>query len=142
LALLSKITGRVVEANELTSLDELASMREALQRLRALPVATVEIPFSDRRSERFKSFLQRLSVANPSPVYVWPPWQSGCGALLVSSLGAINFDFDFSINPEGLLAFSTKDHADRLLLDFSSTCSGEQYMKVETRGEHWASAAY
>jgi hypothetical protein len=59
-----------------------------------------------------------------------------------SSLGAINFYFDISINPEGLLAFSTKDHADRLLLDLSSACSGEQYMKVETRGERWASVAY
>src|SRR5262245_16003614 len=65
LALLSEITGRVVEANELTSLDELASMREALQKLRALPVVAVEIPFSDSAQNASRGLFR--GSASPIP---------------------------------------------------------------------------
>ena len=58
------------------------------------------------------------------------------------SLNAINFDFDFTVNNEGILAFTTSDLGDSLLLDFSVMPTGEQIMKVETRRANWAKIAY
>lgn len=134
--------GRTVQANELGSLDQAAEMRVAAQKFVAQPLARYEIKFSERKSERFRKFLQGLTDANPSSVYVWTEHTIDCGALLVASLAEINFDFDFAINDEGILAFTTSDLADSLLLDFSRTPAGEQVMMVETQGPNWASAVY
>lgn len=58
------------------------------------------------------------------------------------SLAEIKFDFDFAINDEGILSFTTSDLTDKLLLDFSSTPEGEQVMTVETQGPNWVSAVF
>ena len=139
---LSALTGRSVQADELGSLEQAAAMRTAAQRANARSSGRCEIKFSDTSSERFRKFLQRLMDANPSSVYVWTPRTIDCGALLVTSLAEIKFDFDFAINDEGILAFTTSDLADSLLLDFSSTPAGEQVMTVETQGPNWASAVF
>lgn len=139
---LSALTGRSVQADELGSLEQAAVMRIAAQKFVAQPFTRYEITFSDRSSERFRRFLQRLTDANPSSIYIWTEHTIDCGALLVASLAAIKFDFDFAINDEGILAFTTSDLADSLLLDFSSTPAGEQVMTVETQGPNWASVVY
>lgn len=139
---LGALTGRSVQADELGSLEQAAAMRMAAQRFDAQSSARCEIRFSDRNSGRFKKFLQSLMDANPSSVYVWTPRTIDCGALLVPSLDAIRFDFDFAINDEGILAFTTSDLGDSLLLDFLSTPTGEQVMKIETQGPNWARAVY
>jgi hypothetical protein len=139
---LSALTGRSVQADELGNLEQAAAMRVAAQKFITQPFARYEIKFSDKSSERFRKFLQRLTEANPSSVYVWTEHTIDCGALLVASLAAIRFDFDFAINDEGILVFTTSDLADKLLLDFSSTPAGEQVMTVETQGPNWASAIY
>lgn len=139
---LSALTGRAVLADELGSLEQAAAMRLTAQKFVAQPFARYEIKFSDRSSERFRKFLQRLTDANPSSVYVWTEHTIDCGALLVASLAAIKFDFDFAINDEGILAFTTSNLADKLLLDFSSTPAGEQVMTVETQGPNWTRVAY
>lgn len=139
---LSALTGRSVQADELGSLEQAAQMRMAAQKFIAQPFARYEIKFSDRKTERFRKFLQRLTDANPSSVYIWTRHTIDCGALLVVSLAEIKFDFDFAINDEGILSFTTSDLTDKLLLDFSSTPEGEQIMTVETQGPNWASAVF
>ncbi len=139
---LGKLTGRVVLAGELGSIEQFATIRQSAQRSIGQPVTACEIPFLDKDSERFKGFIGRLKAVNSSPVYVITPRAESCGALQVSSLSEIRFDFDFSINEDGILVFATTDDEDRLLLDFSTTSSGEQIMKVETQGANWATIAY
>ncbi|WCM94562.1 hypothetical protein M5C99_07620 [Acidovorax sp. NCPPB 2350] len=139
---LEALTRRSVQSDELGSLEQAAAMRMAAQRFDAQSSTRYEIRFSDRNSERFKKFLQGLMDANPSSVYVWTPRTIDCGALLVPSLESIRFDFDFTINDEGILAFTTSDLGDSLLLEFSSTPAGEQIMKIETQGPNWAKAVY
>lgn len=139
---LSALTGRFVQADELGDLEQVAALRMAAQRFLEDAPAQFEIRFSDRTSERFKKFLQSLTDANPASVYLWTPDTIDCGVLLVPSLGAIKFDFDFTINDDGILSFTTSDLSDRLLLDFSSTPAGEQVMTVETQGPNWGSAVY
>ena len=139
---LRALTGRVVHADELGSLDQFVAMRQSAQRFVDQPTVACEIPFSERSSERFKRFLQCLTYANPSPIYVVTPRADSCGVLLLSSLNEVRFDFVFKINEEGLLIFVTSDLEDRLLLDFSSTPTGEEIMKVEVQGSNWKKVAY
>lgn len=139
---LTALIGRPVHTDELGSLEQAATMRESAQKFDAQPTQTCEILFSERCSERFKGFVQRLHDANPSSVYIWTPRTIACGALLVPSLASVKFDFDFSINEDGILAFSTSDLEDSLLLDFSVSPAGDQIMKIETRGLNWARVAY
>lgn len=139
---LRALTGRSVQADELGSLEQVATIRMAAQQLNSQPSVSCEVRFSDRSSERFKSFLQRLMDANPSSVYVWTPDTIDCGALMAPSLDAIRFDFDFTINDDGILSFTTSDLGDRLLLDFSIISTGEQVMKIETQGPNWARVIY
>lgn len=139
---LEALTGRAVQAGELGSLEQVATIRQIVQKFDAQPVVAFETAFSDRTSERFKRFVERLRNANSSPVYVWTPRTISCGALIVSSLDAVQFGFDFAINKEGILVFLTSDLEDRLLLDFSTTPTGEQCMRVETQGTNWAKIAF
>lgn len=140
---LGSLTGRLVRADELGSLEQATEMRRtALLQINSLPSVSFDVRFSDRSTERFKCFLKNLMDANPSPVYVWTPDTIDCGTLLVPSLGAIKFDFDFSINDDGILSFLASDLKDRLLLDFSVTSTGEQVMKIETQGPDWAKVIY
>lgn len=139
---LGSLTGRVVQPDELCSLEQVVVMRQTAKELAAQHAVVFEIPFSDKGSSRFKTFIQKLKDANSSPVYLWTPRTMNCGALLVPSIGEIKFDFDFAINDEGILSFTTNDFRDSLLLDFTNTPMGEHFMKVETQGEHWAKVSY
>lgn len=139
---LSALTGRHVQVTELGSLEQAAAMRLNAQKFVDQVPTACEIMFADRSSERFKEFLRRLKDANPSLIYVWTPRTINCGALLVSSLELIKFDFDFAINDEGVIAFITSDLNDSLLLDFSNTPTDELLMKVETKGSRWSKVAY
>ena len=142
LAELSVLTGHPVSADELGSIEQAAAMRLAAQGEGSQYSVRLEIKFADISSVRFSKFLQRLSDANPSNIYVWTPRTIDCGALLVPSLDAIKFDFDFTINDEGILAFTTRDLRDCLLLDFSIATTGGQVMTVETRGANWSKTVY
>ncbi|MBU3056136.1 hypothetical protein [Pseudomonas indica] len=139
---LTALIGRPVYANELNSLEQTTALRETSQKFVAQEPQACEILFSERSSDRFKGFIQRLHSANPSSVYVWTPRTIVCGALLAPSIAAINFDFDFTINEEGILAFSTSDLEDRLLFDFSVSSTGDQIMRLETLGQNWARVVY
>ena len=134
---LSALVGHAVQADELTSLDQATAIREAAQKFKTQSATSIEIAFSDRRSKRFIEFLQKLHYANPCPVYIWTPRTMDCGALLVPSIGAVRFEFDFTLNEEGIVVFLTSDLTDRLLLDFSVTATGVEVMKVETQGMNW-----
>lgn len=142
LAELAALTGRPVEIDELGSPEQAATMRQAGRSLVAQSAASVEIPFGDRVSEQFHAFIQRLHAANPSSISIWTPRTIDCGTLVVPSLAAIHFDFDFTINEDGILSFVTVDLMDRLLLDFSVSSAGNQSMIIETQGVNWSRVAY
>lgn len=139
---LEALAGRPVEVSELGSLQQAAALRAVAQKLNTQSAAHCEIRFSDKGSERFKRFLQNLADSNSSPIYVWTPRTIDCGTFLIPSLKEIRFDFEFAINDEGILAFTTSDLIDSLLLDFSITPMGEQVMKIETQGVNWSRVIY
>lgn len=142
LAELAELTGRAVGVEELGNLELAASIRAAGKKMDAQTPSVSLILFSDRGSERFKNFVRSLHGANPSPIYVWTPRTIDCGTLLIPSLYEINFEFEFSVNSEGILVFLTADFSDKLLLDFSTTMEGVQRMKIETLGINWGKVAF
>ena len=75
-------------------------------------------------------------------VYLWTPRTIDCGVLLVPSLDVVKFDFDFDVNEEGILVLLSSDLVDRLLLDFSKSCTGEERMTVESQGINWMHVDY
>jgi hypothetical protein len=139
---LSALTGRQIRADELGSIEQAASIREDCQKFSAQASRVTEIPFPDRKLERFKKFVRRLSRANAASVYVWTPRTISCGVFLMPSIDAVRFDFDFAINEEGILVFVTSDLEDRLLLDYSNSPAGGRIMKVETQGTNWVGVTY
>jgi len=139
---LSVFAGHPVKSADLGSAEQAASIREAARKFSVSDAASSEIAFVDRSSERFKQYIKRLHDANPSQVYVWTPRTIDCGVLLVPSLSAIDFDFDFAVNEEGILVFLTDDLEDRLLLDFFIAPTDEKRMKIETQGANWGEVIY
>jgi hypothetical protein len=139
---ISSLVGHRVQANDLVSVVDTISIQENIQKFILKPKLSWVIPFSDRGLERFGIFIKTLQKANPSPVFIWTPRTADCGTFLVQSLDMIRFDFDFLINPEGILVFVTDDFADRLLLDFSRSQVGEQMMEIEIQGDNWMNATY
>jgi len=139
---LGMLTGRVIQSDELSSLEQTAAVRMSLQKIAVNSVVACEIGFSDRKSERFKKFLQSLKNANSSAIYIWTPRTYDCGVLLVPSLESIKFDFDFTINDEGIIAFTTMDLNDSLLIEMFQTSLGAQFLRIETQGVNWARTMY
>ena len=139
---LGRLLGRVVQEEELGSLAQVTTIRAAALKFDTQPAISHDIPFTERKSDRFVRFIQCLSEANPSHVYVWTPRTILCGVILVPSLNAIKLDFDFDINHEGVLVFLTSDLSDRLLLDFSTTDMNEQRLNIELQGRYWSRVSY
>ena len=139
---LAVLTGRTVLGDELGGLELAVAIREASQKFATYTSASFEIPFSDRCSARFRQFVQKLHKANPTSVYLWTPRTIDCGVLLVPSLDVVKFDFDFDVNEEGILVLLSSDLVDRLLLDFSKSCTGEERMTVESQGINWMHVDY
>lgn len=140
---LQALVGRPVRAEELESLERTKVLGEvARKQFSPLEKLTVEIPFSDRLSERFRDFVHRLRASNPSPVYVWIERANECGALLLPTITSVRFDFDFSIESNGIISISTHDQSDRLVLDFYVSDDGDKRMTVSTQGNAWGKIKY
>jgi hypothetical protein len=139
---LSALCGRAIRSDELGSAEEARNLRNLAQKFSTEPSVKYEMPFSDRTKESFRDFSARLQGANPSTIYVWTPRTISSGTFVAPSIGSIKFNFDFEINPEGILTFLTSDLKDRLLLDFSTSSGGEEYMTIETQGPNWTKVIY
>ena len=136
------LLGRAVAAEELCSLEQTESIRQASRKFRDQPVTACEIDFAAKQSDRFRSFVDRLAVANASPIYLWATYSVECGTLMVRSLRDVKFDFDFAVGEMDLLSVTTSDLQDRLLLDWFESDAGARRLKIETQGKHWAGMSF
>ena len=139
---LAILTGRTVDASELSSSDRVSIVREAAQKFCLQQPSRVEVPFSGRRSERFAEFIEGLHGKNPCPVSIWTPRTIDCGMIYVPSILAIRFDFDFSINVDGIVSFLTEDLEDNLVLDFSEANANERILQIDAKGPGWGKVVF
>jgi hypothetical protein len=135
---LSQLLGRTVLLEELGSPEEAQALRVAAQQLLYQPSVVREIGFDEKKTSRFRKFVERLVEVNPNPVYVFTPRTISCGVLEIDTLRDVRFDFDFGLNPEGILSFVTRNLSDSLLLDFFESPGGERRVEVEAQGASWA----
>ena len=138
---LEALMGRVVHRDELLSLEQTVLVKQQLSKFTVCPIVSREIPFDDRKAGRFSHFIQQLSLANSSSVYVWIHHGFDCGLLLASSLDVVdvlNFPFE---PPNEVVSFITSDLRDRLLFD-STTEPETRTLTIEVQGDHWLDVNY
>jgi hypothetical protein len=131
------LTGREIEARDLSSLDEVEAMREKSRVLSLAPRVSFEMPFTEKDRPPFLDFVKTLHRLNPDPVYVWTPRTAACGLYKVSSILGINLGFPFDLNHEGIFNLMTESLSDEIVFDFSDY-DGERELMVELRGKAWA----
>ncbi len=135
---LGQLVGRTLTADDLLSIEDTESLRvHALSVVRA-PSWRCQIPFADMQSPRFAHLVEKLQMANPSPVYVWTLLSNICGILRPIALSELRFDFDFTSLPDGILVLLTADFQNQMLLDFSEGEAAEQRLEIEVSGAQWA----
>ncbi len=139
---LSKLVGRPVTEAELIPLEAISRADDALQALSQKRKRTFEIEFEEKTSDRFGAFVEGLFRLNPGAIYVWTPKAMICGVLRVSSLRSICFDFEFSINPDGILDLVACDFKDKVLFDFYVNDAGRQALEIVTTGDNWSDVVY
>lgn len=139
---LGALTGRSVEANELSSAEQASLVRNSEKKFSEYDVMSVDILFSDIESFQFKNFIKQLYDKNNSPVQVWLPRTIDCGILEIDSILDVRFNFNFNLNEEGILVLMTQDMEDKLLLDWFKIPDGEERLKIETQGVNWSKVLY
>lgn len=140
LAELRQLVGRDVAKEELLSVDETETIRARASEVEYSPAWRTQMEFSAKAGNRFRRFIRELHELNPSYVYVWMPLSNVCGVLPPVAISDINFDFDFALNPEGVLVVLTTDFSDKMVLDFSDADGGGKVLEVEVAGQNWGAA--
>jgi len=139
---LSILLGRPVAEDELESVAEATRLREHAIKFNENRCNDFEILFDELRKNRFLQYIKNLDKMQDSSVLIWTPRTIICGPIRISNLGSVNWSFDFDINDEGMLAFSTDDMRERLILDFSSGKLGSRILHIEAVGPQWHTIEY
>lgn len=136
---LSELAGRDVSRSELTSLQQMGQEKAASRLGLVSDKRCIELPLGELKSYRFTVFAQRLQHANPSGVSVWLEASDKCGLWKCADLTLLNFKFDLSLFPEGVIDFETSDLRDRCILDFELD---DNSLEIDLRGENWPHVHY
>jgi hypothetical protein len=142
LSQLKALTNQDVTEEDLLSLDVVEDIREKSKGLIEKPKRKLVIPFEEKKEVRFQRFVQNLNQLNPSPVYIWTESTNSCGLFEIPSIAKFNFDFEYSVNREGIIVLLTKDFTDKMVLDFGEDAKGARLLEIELIGDHWPSATY
>lgn len=139
---LTVIINQYVSEIDLSSLSDVEDARRKAVSLNDFPVSKFIIPFNEKATEKFRSFIDALYQANDSEVYIWTKRTNVCGLYKIKSIRNINIDFPFEINDEGILVFLSADFKDRLLFDFSLDSNGNKILEIEMQGRNWSGINY
>jgi hypothetical protein len=134
---LSVLLNRDVQASELSSPAETQEAQTKSKALVMKPLTTFVIPFTDKSSARFRSFIQRLNEKVEGPVRLFTPYTLKFGFVETASLLDINFEFPFNVNRDGILSIVSHDVLNSLLLDFFVSDAGVETLEVELEGSEW-----
>jgi hypothetical protein len=139
---LKEFTGVDVKREFLSSVEDVKKIIKKTLLLKDTNKNKFAIDFSEKTSERFKTFIANLKKANNSPVYIWTEKSNVCGLYKVASIDAVNFAFRFDLSPEGIVEFVTEDLSDRLLLDYYYDSDDREMLEFEWQGKHWHSISF
>jgi hypothetical protein len=130
--------------NELLSIERTEQIRLAsMESLRGKPVRKIQMDFDEKKTPKFKDYVARLYRANPHSIFVWTAKSNSCGLYEISSLLEFNFDFEFSVNDQGIVVLLASNLSDNLVLDFSvDEKLSRQILEVDACGDHWFAINY
>jgi hypothetical protein len=134
---LSVWVGRQVSRAELLDPKHVEETGEAFRDMQ--PSKSFTVALEDKSGERFRKFLERLRDSNSSPVDLWTQHARICGPLRVDSL--LELDWKVCLDDGDVIALSTSDHHDRMLLDVSEE-NGLRTLLVELTGPSWGAVDY
>jgi hypothetical protein len=142
LALLALVSGRRVDASELLSVEETRRLQGVARGLKRAPPHRFMIPFAEKSGPRFREYASRLSAAVNTPILLWVTSASVCGALPMSSLAEVNWDFKASVFAGGPMTFTTADVQQSLLIDECLEESEQGLLEIEVQGAGWDEVRY
>ena len=139
---LRALTRMEITEGSLLPLDQLEPIREEVTARLREPTRMFTIPFEEKSGERFKKFVGTLGKLNPGRMYVFTNRTNSCGPVIIDDIEQFNFDFDYSVNSEGIVSLVAEDLRDRMVLDFSKDENDRSVLRIELFGEKWPSAEY
>lgn len=139
---LTELAGRPVSERDLISTNTINNSIDENIKKHQTSTNEFQINFDEKESNRFKKYIENLKKANDSQVYIITPLAKSCGILQIPSISAINLNFTYEINKEGIISFLTKDTQDSLLMDFFQNSKYEKILKIETKGINWPRISY
>ena len=142
LAELKELTGEDISPLFLSSLEEMEEIRRKSLHLKDIDKIKYTANFSMKNSDRFRKFIANLSKANNSPVYIWTKRANSCGLYKAASINAVDFSFEFDLNTEGIVTFTTENANNELLLDFYRNSKEQETIKIEVTGKDWYSVSF
>lgn len=136
---LATLLGRNVTESELGSPTSVRNLAKRSDRLVFAPSAVWQVPFQTKHSEEVRGILRRIEDVNRDRVLLLTPRSRSCGSIVVQSVGALNLDFPFSLNPEGIFTLVAEDACNRLVFDFFRDENGVEVLELEIQGAAWTS---
>lgn len=131
----SLLTGAPVLRSQLIELDHVRNDAR-FESLYKSPVSRFCLPFEQRLSPEFTQYLNVLSDANNSSIYLWSRLSKYCGVLEIPSLSALNVSFTFDFNG-GIFSAIASDFRDEIIFDLCLNEDDEEILAVEIKGEKW-----
>jgi len=137
LAELKEITAQDIDSKDLTSPEEAERLATQASLIKDKDTSKLIFEFNKKDSSGFKELISSLAKCNGKPVYIWTPRTKTCGLYKPITLESINFSFDFDINSEGIIVFTTEDFSDEIILDFYKDESDNKMLEFEVKGINW-----
>jgi hypothetical protein len=140
LAELSILAAREVREDELGTFKQMADFRNRLALFEGNSGIKVTIPFEQRLSPGFASFVAALRRHNPAAVFIWIRRTEECGLLELADVGEFNFSFPFDFDTNGFVVITTIEGADQLTLDCEIGEDGQRTLEIDIKGTNWTKA--
>lgn len=139
---LSELVAREVFREELLSLEDTDALRGRFRKGTPDSQVSLELPFEDRRSDRFASYVSRMAETKDTKIYIWTGRSASCGAFMFDSIRGVEFDFSFDVDDGRALWFITEDLEDTIYLDFDLSDDGDRLLRVLVSGSSWVHCEY
>lgn len=116
---LSILTGSDVSIHDLSTLEEMESVRAESREINDKPISRFSIDFKCRCDEKFINYIKKLHLSDNGEIYIWTERTNLFGLYKIKSMIYIITSFPFELNEEGIVVFLTINLKNKLLFDFS-----------------------
>ena len=138
---LNCFTMKTMDELDLVPVEQTRAILNQVRMLGETPSFKFTIPFEEKNTDKFKSYITQLQNANSAGVYIWINRTNDCGTSILRSLHDIKWDFEFTCTDHGIFELETTDLKDSILFDFFEE-NGENWLEIEVSGANWPKISY